>query len=233
LVGSALVGYDSLLMIDRTRIGQFFSAAGAYQPGVAVTYDNDMFHGKVAVQNGADAIIDEFGVVLRGEVKLNGGARHREGALGAPADFAATFGAGYFSDDSQILGDDFGSGIAVDGYMTYNALSLHGEVLDMDEELASRTVGNLDDEATPFSATVGYLFGDSRWEGALRYQDLDDDLDTTLIGAGINYYQNGHPLKYQLNVSEFDNDVADGMIAQFGVTLGLGAPNAGCATCRG
>lgn len=232
LVGSGLVGYDSLIMIDRTRIGQLFSASGAYQPGVAVTYDNETFHGKVAVQNGADGIIDEVGVVVRGELKLNGGARQREGALGAPEDLAATVGLGYFTDGSQIGGDDFGSALAADAYLTMGAASLHAEVLDTDEELAMKALGNVNDDATPYSATLGYLFGESRWEGALRYQDMDDELDTALIGAGINYYQAGHQLKYQFNVSNFDNDVDDGTIFQFGVTLGLGSPNPGCATCR-
>lgn len=232
LVASGTVGYDSLIMIDRTRIGQFFSATGAYQPGVAVTFDSDVLHGKLAVQNGADSIIDEYGVVARGEYKLNGGARHREGALDAVEGLAGTFGLGYFTDGSQIGGDDFGSAIALDGYATLNQLSLHAEILDMDDELANKTVGNATDDATAFSATGGFLFAE-RWEAALRIQDLDNDVDTTLITGGLNYYQDGHGLKYQFNLSSYDDDNDDGVIAQFGVTLGVGAPNAGCATCRG
>jgi len=232
LVGSAMVGYDSLIMIDRTRIGQLFSAPGAYQRGVGVTYDNEDFHGKFVVQNGADGIIDEVGMVVRGELKVNGGARHREGALDAPTDLAATFGVGYFSDGSQIGGEDFGSAVAVDAYLTLDALSLHAEILDMDEELATKALGNAEDEGTPYSITLGYRFADTRWEAALRYQDMDDDLETTQIGVGLNYYEAGHPIKYQFNVSEFDNDDVDGMLVQLGLTVGIGAPNAGCATCR-
>jgi hypothetical protein len=235
LVASGTVGYDSLIMIDRTRIGQLFSASGAYQPGVAVTFDSEMLHGKLAVQNGADGIIDEYGVVARGELKLNGGARHREGALDAVEGLAGTFGLGYFTDGSQVLGDDFGSAIALDGYLTLNQLSVHAEILDMDEELAFKAVNNLTnpgDDATAYSLTGGFLFAE-RWEAAARLQGLDDDLDTTLITGGLNYYQDGHGLKYQFNLSSYDDDNNDGVIAQFGVTLGVGAPNAGCATCRG
>jgi hypothetical protein len=192
-----------------------------------------MFRAKLVGQNGADGIIDEYGMVARGEFKLNGGHLH-EGALDAPEGLAGTIGLGYFTDGSQILGDDFGSALAADAYMTFNAFSLHAEVLDTDEELAALALGNTSgDDGTPFSATAGFLFGESKWEAAARFQDLDDDLDTTLITGGLNYYQDGHPLKYQLNVSSYDDDNDDGVIAQFGVTLGVGAPNAGCATCRG
>lgn len=231
LVGSALVGYDSLIMIDRTRIGQLFSAEGAYQRGAAATYDNEQFHAKLAVQNGADGIIDELGMVIRGEYKVNGGARHREGALEAPSDLAATFGVGYFTDGSQIGGDDFGSALAADAYLTLERFSVHGEVLDMDEELATKAIGNAEDDGTPYSVTLGYLF-DERWEGAFRYQNMDDDLDTTQMGLGLNYYESGHRIKYQFNVSQYDNDDDDGLLLQVGLTVGIGAPNAGCATCR-
>jgi len=102
-----------------------------------------------------------------------------------------------------------------------NAFSLHAEVLDMDEELANKAVGNMTEDAMPFSATVGYLFRDNM-EVALRYQDLDNDGDTTLIGAGYNYYLSGHGAKVQFNVSQFDENDEDGLLVQLGIAVGFG-----------
>jgi hypothetical protein len=221
LVASANVDYGSLMMIDRTRIGQFFSGEGAYQPGAAVTFDNEQFHAKLALQNGADGVVDAYGVVARGELKMGGGAAYREGAFGAPEDWAATIGLGYFNDGSQIMGEDFGSAIALDCYATMNAFSVHAEILDMDEELASRTLGNVMEDATAYSATVGYLFRENM-EVALRYQDLDDQGDTTMVGAGYNYYLSGHDAKVQFNVSQFDQNDEDGILVQLGFAVGFG-----------
>lgn len=221
LVASANVDYGSLIMIDRTRVGQLFSGAGAYQPGAAITFDDERFHAKLAFQNGADGVVDAYGVVARAEYKLGGGAAYREGAYGAGDDWAATFGVGYFNDGSQVGGADFGSAIALDMYTTVNAFSLHAEVLDMDEELATKAVGNASEDAMPFSATVGYLFRENM-ELALRYQDLDNDGDTTLIGAGYNYYLSGHDAKLQFNVSQFDENDEDGLLFQIGLAVGFG-----------
>ncbi len=224
LVSSGNIGDGNLAMVERTRIGQLFSAPGAYQPGAAVTYDQGPFHGKVVLQNGADAATDGNGVVVRGEYKVGSGQGIQEGALGKPSGFNATFGLGYFMDDSDIMGEDFGSAWALDAYTTYNAFSLHAEILAADEELASRALGNVDDDATPYSATVGYLFHDD-WEGFIRYQDLDNEADATLIGGGVNYYVAAHSAKWQLNVSQYDDDNVDGLIAQIGFAIGLSQPS--------
>lgn len=229
LVASANVDYGSLIMIDRTRIGQIFSAAGAYQPGVAFFADADDLHFKFALQNGADGIADEYGMVLRGEYRIHDGASEREGALGAEG-VDATIGLGYFKDGSQIGGEDFGSAVALDGYLTVDRFSAHGEILDMDEELATKAVGNASADATAFAGTVGYLFTD-QVEGALRYQDLDNDAGTTLTTVGVNYYVMGHNAKWQLNFSQFDEDDDDGTIVQVGFAVGT-TPTLCCSRNR-
>lgn len=218
LVASGNVGDDSLAMIDRTRIGYLFSFPGAYQPGIALTGDWGNFHAKLALQNGADSQTDGLGMVARAEYKVGDGAKQREGALGAEG-FDATFGIGYFKDDSQIAGEDFGSGIAIDAYTTYDRFSLQAEVLDADEELASRALGNTTEDATAFSATGGYLFSD-QIEGFARIEDLDDEADTSIAGLGMNYYVHGHAIKWQVNVSQYDDDNIDGTILQAGLSIG-------------
>lgn len=218
LFASGNVGDGNLAMIDRTRIGYLFSFPGAYQPGVAVTGDFGNFHGKIAVQNGADSKTDGLGIVVRGEYNIGAGSKAHEGALGAEG-FNATIGAGYFKDDSDIGGEDFGSGIAVDAYATLNRISLHGEVLDADEELASRALGNTTEDATAFSTTLGFLLTE-RVEAFGRYQDLDNEADATIIGGGVNYYVAGHKAKWQLNVSQYDDDSIDGLVIQGGFSIG-------------
>jgi hypothetical protein len=211
-------------MIDRTRIGQLFSGPGAYQPGAALVGDWGDLHLKLAVQNGADGISDGWGIVARGEWKIGTGAKQREGALGNEG-FNATFGLGYFKDDSDIAGSDFGSALALDAYVTVDQLSFHAEILDADEEFASRALGNVTDDATPYSATAGILLGDSRWEALVRYQDLDNEVGATILTAGLNYYVSGHQTKWQVNVSNYDDDNIDGTIFQAGLSIGLGDPN--------
>lgn len=225
LVASGNVGDGRLSFIDRTRIGQLFSAPGAYQPGAAIMADYEALHFKVAVQNGADGIADGYGIVARAEYAIGEGAKEHEGALGAAPGLNATFGLGFFKDDSDIAGSDFGSAWAADAYLTYDAFSVHAEILDADEELASRALGNTTEDATPYSATAGYLFGDGKYEALVRYQDLDNEADATIVGAGFNYYANGHSTKWQVNASKYDDDAIDGTILQLGLSVGLDSPH--------
>ncbi len=218
VVNSGMLDEGKLLMIDRTRIGQFFDV---YQAGAAVVADIDAFHIKLAAQNGGDGAADELGLVARAEYKVGEGAKQREGALGAEG-FDATIGLGYFEDGG--MGNEFDAFIA-DAYATYDQFSLHAEVVDMGGDLAAMTVGNAGGEsATPYTATLGFRI-DERFEVALRYQDLDDTNDTTQIGGGFNYYVAGHAAKWQVNVSQYDNASDDGLLIQVGLSLGSAFPN--------
>ncbi|HVS19833.1 MAG TPA: hypothetical protein VMT18_14605, partial [Planctomycetota bacterium] len=200
---SSQVWQGNLLMIDRTRLGQMFDV---WQPGAALTYDVDGFHLKLAVQNGADGVADEFGMVARGEYNINGGAKEFEGAYGSGGNTTATIGLAYFNDSSQIGGSDLGSAIALDFYADIQGLSIHGEIMDMDEELAGNMgLSGSGSDAMPYSLTASYMLPSEKFELAVRYQDMDDDLSTTMIGGGLNYYSHGHNAKWQFNASQFDN----------------------------
>jgi len=217
---SSQVWNGNLLFIDRTRLGQMFDV---YQAGTAATFDTERLHFKLAVQNGADGVADEFGIVARGEFKLGAGAKEYEGAYGTDGGTNATIGAAYFNDGSQDTGGtEMGTAIAVDGYAQLGHISLHAEIVDMDEELAGHMglTGGTED-AMPFSATAGFLLPAETIELALRYQDMDDDVGTTAIGGGVNYYSHGHAAKWQFNVSQLDDDNDDGMIIQLGLAVGV------------
>jgi hypothetical protein len=216
VLNSSMLDEGKLAFIDRTRLGQMFDV---YQAGAAVVADFDAFHVKLAAQNGADGAGDELGNVARGEYKVGEGAKQREGALGAEG-FDATFGLGYFDDG---VADDVNA-MVVDAYATMDAFSVHAELMDMGEGLATMMGLTAGEEATPFTATFGYRVTDE-WEVLARFQDLDDTLETTQVGAGLNYYVQGHAAKWQVNVSQLDNDNDDGLILQIGLSLGSAFPN--------
>lgn len=237
LLMSSAVGDGALSMIDRTRLGYLFAFPGAYQPGAAVTFDEGPFHAKVSLQNGFDDETDGIGLVVRGEYAVGEGAKYREGAQDAADGFNGNFGIGYFHDSGEGSnpgdpGDEFGSALALDAYTTFDMLSVHGEILSMDEELAFNALGNSDDDATPFTLTGGYLF-DPQWEGFVRYQNLDNEVDATIIGAGVNYYVLGHKLKWQANLSRYEDDDIDDVIAQLGISIGLSEPSPGSVQSPG
>lgn len=215
VLNSSMLDEGKLAFIDRTRLGQMFDV---YQTGAAVVADFDAFHLKLAAQNGADGVADELGIVARAEYKIGEGAKHREGALGAEG-FDATIGAGYFDDGVATDVNAF----VVDGYATMDAFSLHAEFMSMGEGLAGMMGLAVADEASPYSATFGYRIDDN-WEVLARYQDLDDTLETTQIGGAVNYYVAGHAAKWQVNVSQVDNNNDDGMIIQVGLSLGSAFP---------
>ena len=52
---------------------------------------------------------------------------------------------------------------------------------------------------------LAYLFG-SNYEVAFRYDDWDDDDETTRYNVGLNRYIDGHDIKWQLNYSTGKSD---------------------------
>ena len=216
---SSQVWQGNLIMIDRTRLGQIFDV---WQPGAAATWDGGGFHVKLALQNGMDGVADEFGMVVRGEYNIAGGAKEYEGAYGSAGGTTATIGAAYFNDGTQVGGEDLGTVIVVDGYADFGGLSVHGEIADLDEEFAGNMgFSGSGEDAMPFTATVGYMISPDAWEIAARYQDMDDDAETTSIGGGLNYYSAGHAAKWQLNVSQVEVGDEDGLIVQLGLAVGV------------
>lgn len=216
---SSQVWQGNLIMIDRTRLGQMFDV---WQPGAAATYDAGGLHLKLAVQNGMDGAGDEFGMVARGEYNIGGGAKEYEGAYGSGQGTTATIGAAYFQDSTEVApGTEVGSAVVVDGYADFGGLSVHAEIADMDEDLAGMMGLSGTGDAMPFSATVGYMLPSEQFELAVRFQDMDDDAETTMIGGGVNYYSAGHAAKWQFNVSQFDNNTDDGLIMQLGLAVGV------------
>lgn len=212
---STLNREDRLLFIDRTVLGGRFEV---WQPGIALDGQMEAFRWKLAAQNGADGTAEDIGITARGEYDIGAGAWQYEGAYDAADGTNATIGVAWF-DEGQL---DDGSMLVVDAQATFGEFSAQAELADLDDDLAPMMF-NVTEGNTPFSVTGGYMIRPQEWEVALRFQDLDDDLDTTILGAGVNYYQAGHAAKWQLNISQYDDDNDDGLIFQLGLTVGTDA----------
>lgn len=206
---SSDVDPEDQVLITRSIIGQFFDF---WDHGVMVGGDFEDFTWRVAATNGIDSIEDKYFISGRAEYNLNGGAggmKGMEGAVGAGDDIMATigiFGGDEGSvDNGQVYGADFAA--------TMDVFSLAGEFAGFDEDLT---------DSNPYSITASMVFGDEEFEGAVRYEDLDDDGDTTAITGGVNWYLTGRNAYWSLNYTSFDSDDAgdDGGVIAVGLNVG-------------
>jgi hypothetical protein len=133
-----------------------------------------------------------------------------EGAYGATDETDVTVGVAVADDGSFDKGVHF----AVEASMTTGPFSLSGNVVSLDDDIAARAVlpGEVagGDSRTPWDVTASYMFTDM-YEVGGRYQDADDDADTTQWGVVVNRYTQGHDIKWQLEwlSNDSDNDAGD------------------------
>lgn len=208
---------DSLVLLSRSSVGEYFHTYGL---GAMLTGDYEMLQWYLAAFNGADGTDDDQ--ELRGRLVYNigAGANRTEGALGASDELNAALGLSYV-DDGEL---DDGSVLVFDLTSTVAGFSLGAEFASFDEDHATVPAGfgptsglTYTDGMDVIAFTVGYLLTEE-WEIAGRYEQLDDEDDSTLMSIGINYYQMGHNAKWQLMYMDFASDVA----AQEGSLIGLG-----------
>jgi len=219
---------EKQLFIDRTALG---SAFDFWEPGVAIHGAQDVFHWYGGLQNSSDGQETGHRYFVRGEFDFGTGSGMYEGAMGANEDLNATIGAVYFNDD-DVSGD--GQMIAVDGRGTAGPIGFGGEFAWVEEDLSNvLTTGpdfgrfgdpsvlgfGDDDDTTPFGAWVSYLLNDE-FEGGVRYDDLDNSSDESIISVVVNWYRSGHNAKWQAQWSDVDSDGDDGSIFQVGLVVG-------------
>ena len=197
VLSSALLDENRLLLINRTVNGEVWDFRDL---GLMVNGNFDRLGWWVAVQNGIDAQGDEL--ALMGRVTFNalgdGATRNVEGAYGADEENSLLLGLAYYMDDNL----DDAEALAAEAHFTMNQISVSGEVVDytIDDGMT------IDEDLTPWSLTAGFMFVPEEWEGAVRYEDLDDDDDSTVLTVGVNRYVEGHDAKWQLNYSMVDSD---------------------------
>lgn len=207
---SANTRQDSLLFVNRTVLGGF---GYQWQEGVMLGGDyEDGLAWWIAAMNGFDGTADELD--LRGRLEYSTGGRTSgynvasEGARGAGDDLAATIGLTYADDGG--FGDD-STWFALDVSATVGGFFFAAEVADGDDDTPFAGT-------SPFAATVSYAIPDTDFELAARFEDLDNDVTVTTIGA--NMYMEGHNGKWQLNFIDIadDSDTIEGSAIALGLT---------------
>ena len=214
---------DGLLFINRTNLGAF---GYQWDNGVQLSGDySDGLSWAIAAMNGADGNTDELDLRGRLEYAMGEQVGNHEGGLGYGDDLSAVIGLTYGDEGAA----DDGSWFGLDVTARVAGFSFHAEMADFDDDWAAVFTGNnffgtsyTDGGPSPYSATVGYCIPDTDFEVALRYEDLDDDAETTVMTFGANMYMDGHNGKWQLNFvqADSDDDAIDGSAILLGLTVG-------------
>ncbi|MEM7309460.1 MAG: hypothetical protein AAF682_22450 [Planctomycetota bacterium] len=225
---SANVAPDSLVFTNRTALGSVFDF---WDNGIAARGNfEDMVMWTISAMNGGNGEFADHAWYLRLEYALGEGAGAAEGALGAGDEFAATIGLSYanFDDISGTGGDD--QSIGLDFWGTAGPIGFGAEVLTIDDGIAAvtdedfgagLTVVGFSPDSTPWDVTGTYLINEDL-EAGLRYENTDNDFDTTLLTLGIAWYMMGHNAKMTASITDIDSDsgAPDGTILQAGFTVG-------------
>lgn len=217
---------ENQVMIDRSVLG---SAFDFWNLGAGANGTYDMIDWMFNVHNSTDGDANRSLYILRVEYDIGNGAGDYEGAYGGGDDLHATAGVVLVEDDT--VGPD-GSLIGVDFAGTYDAFGFSAEFASIDDGLTLATTGDLGNyvgaaqptltpDSSPFSLTGSYMLNEE-WEVAVRFQQLDDADDRSMITLGANWFQNGHNAKWQANITDIsaDTDTNEGTLFQVGLVLG-------------
>lgn len=216
LLWSGMLEPIHLLLIPYTTSGSIWSTRDL---GAQANGSWERLRWWAAAHNGSDNAGDEFRYTGRVAVHLLGPdyatQRLIEGAYGAPQALNLVLGAGA-SDDDQISGGDAG---AVDARLTWDQLYLHGEYVHQPDDPALGFLAN----ASQWAATASYMIVPDQWEVALRWEELNDSVDRGGFIVGVNYYIEGHNVKWQLNYADIDADAPgnDTQVFSLGLTGGV------------
>jgi len=220
-LGSAQLSEQNLLFIDRTLLGYIWSSRDL---GVMLSGQYDMLGWWIAAQNGLDSVGDDLAFSARVAFDAMGGANARqqvEGAYGAAEGTLLGVSAGYYQDDDTVVDDVMAWNI--EGNLVMGPFSAAASYVDHDDGFATLLGGNYTEGPSIMALTAGFMFVPERWEAAARYEDLDDEDDTSVITLGLNYYAIGHQAKWQINYAMVDSDDSDleADILGIGLTVGV------------
>ena len=205
---------DAIIFYDRSTNGALWAAR---EPGVQLAGKHGQIQWWAAIQNGGDTQGDELLLCGKATFAFMGEpiAMKQTGGFGVDAPTRVQAGLGYLDDASATTGTATATAVEVIG----TAGPFFGllEMVDYDDGF---TAGNLAAgnakkaadadvaETTPWGITGGWMISE-KGEVSLRYEDLDDDDDSTRIWAGYNCYLQGHALKWQLNWVSTQSDAGD------------------------
>jgi hypothetical protein len=213
---NSVINENQMLFLNHTANGALLSMR---DQGVMLGGQYDMFNFWLAFVNGMDAAGKDLKIAARGEFYAMGGgsASSVEGAYGAAQGNQLTLGLGYSTDDNGTAANVDLAIIAFDATFNTGPISAYAEVVDYDSGALGAS------NITTFAVQGGFMFVPDKWEGALRYEDLDTATNTTIITAGVNYYLSGHDAKLQANYGMLSDDApgADTDIFAIGLTASI------------
>lgn len=184
-----------------------------------------------AAQNGGDGQGDELLLVARALYAIGEPITRQSGCYGPDCDTRATFSLAWLSDESA----DDAQAISAEALVAHGAFWFQAEVVDYDDGFDGIDQGNASavvpssptsrpsqNDTTPWGLTLAYMLS-PMWEVALRYEDLDDDDDTTRVWAGVNIYLEGQRAKWQVSYIDTDSDAAafDGDEVRVGLVVSI------------
>lgn len=218
-LGSSQRDENELLLIDRTFVATLWASR---DQGVMLSGQYDMLGWYIAAQNGVDGAGDDLAFSGRVSFDAMGtgtGGAGIEGAYGAAEGTNLSFAVGYYQDDDTLV-DDL-SAWNIEGSLVMGPFSAEASYVDHDDGFGSLL--GLTEGPAIMALTGGFMFVPDRWEAAVRWEDLDDDGDTSIITLGVNYYAVGHDAKWQLNYAmiDSDDDTIDGDRLGLGLTVGV------------
>ena len=224
ILRSAALPGDRLLFVDRSILGRAFDR---YDQGIMAIGEVQGVHWMLAWQNGLDGTGVNHLHSGRVEWRWGGGVLNFEGAFSGQGHWndpytSATLGLTAFNEERSIDGDAYGFDFAVTRGFWYG----HIEALHLSRDLthyATTDIGmspfSLEGSATPYSIAVGFVLVPEELEIAARYESLDDSLGTHLRTIGLNYFDRGFDRRFQVNVTDVDGALVDGLFCQIGIVL--------------
>lgn len=197
----------TMFFIDRTEVGNLFLTR---DPGV-------MFHGTfdqlsffLSLMNGTDGTGDELNTVIRVAFNFMGaGIGSTEGAYGGPDELSGTASISMYDDGEATDG----SATLIEAHVANSQYSAGFELFDADDAGVASTPGIgagtlASDDATAMALYGTYMLTPDQWELGVRFQDMDDAADTSIMELGVNRYLDGHNLKYSIGYRSVSSDTA-------------------------
>ncbi len=201
---TGLAADERLVFYERSLLG---SLTAGREPGLMVDGKYEQVAWYVAAQNGGDTVGDDLLLIAKVQYAALGDLLGKqEGGFGPDSPTRVTLGAAYLDDGSA----DDAKAMALEAQAAFQNVWIQAELVDLDEGFSAVTVGNAGKfgplaDGTPFGVAAEYM-ATPKWGFALRYDDTDNAVDTSILGAGVNYYVDGHLTKWQLNYSTASSD---------------------------
>lgn len=226
---SAGIAENRHLFLDKSFLGE---ATDGRDVGVEFSGWSGPWNAWAAVQNGADSVGNDFALSARVSFRVFGDELPaQDGCCGLGDKQNLTIGVGWF-DDANL---DNGTAICADVFFAQGPWSASAELVDFDDDLRidpllNTKTGHMIPSAasptgaqTPWNASLAYMFVPDQWEAGARYENIDDDADTSVLTAAVTRYVAQHSIKWtaQYDHSDSDTSTLEADTISLGLTVGF------------